>query len=150
MSVLGQVEQIAHAIVEAKNAFIVDVNLRGESGGKVIELFVDNDSGMTTALCAEISKELSRAFDAADVMRGRYHLVVSSPGIERPLKYARQYPKNIGRTLVLKLRNHDQTGKLQGELIEATAETIQIRAADQSVQNIPFNDIVEARIAVVF
>ena len=150
MSVLDEIRRIAQPIVEEKNAFIVDMDLRGESNSKVVELFVDNDSGMTTALCAEISKALSPALEVVALMRGRYHLVVSSPGLERPLKYSRQYPKNIGRNLMLKLKNGDQIEKLEGELIEATPELIRIRLGDQTIRNLPFQDIVEARVAAAF
>jgi len=38
---------------------------------------------------------------------------VSSPGLEKPLKFRRQYIKNIGRTIIIKT-NEDE--ELKGEL----------------------------------
>jgi ribosome maturation factor RimP len=150
MSVLDEIRRIAQPIVESKNAFIVDVDLRGESNSKVIELYIDNDSGMTTALCAEISRAISPALETGSFLRGSYHFVVSSPGLERSLRYSRQYPKNVGRTIVLKCRNHNQTEKLEGELIEATTETVSIRLGDQTVRSLPYTDIVEAQVVASF
>ncbi|MEM9930098.1 MAG: ribosome maturation factor, partial [Bacteroidota bacterium] len=43
----------------------------------------------------------------------RYTLNVSSPGVDRPLKFLRQYRKNIGRNLdVTTLEGDKHTGKL--------------------------------------
>ncbi|RYE27220.1 MAG: ribosome assembly cofactor RimP, partial [Sphingobacteriaceae bacterium] len=52
-----------------------------------------------------------------------YNLEVSSPGIDYPLKSLRQYQKNIGRNLLLKLADGSQK---EGILISADEEGITI------------------------
>jgi ribosome maturation factor RimP len=144
MSIASQVEDIAKPIAEAKGAYLVGVILSGERGSPVVEILIDTDQGISTNLCAEISREISRLLDAADVFRGRYHLVVSSPGLDRPLKMPRQYPKNVGKNLILKINKNDQMQKVEGILIEASNDGIIVREEDESTRAVLFNDIVEA------
>jgi|SRR5947209_9825966 len=141
-----RIEEIARPVVESHDAYIIDVKVRGESGAKIAELFVDTDEGVTTGLCERISKELSGVLDAAELFRGRYHLVVSSPGVERPLRFPRQFPRNVGRTLKVKIRSGDAVEHVEGTLAGATGEEIQLGLTGENLRTIPYRDIIEARV----
>ncbi|TLY28992.1 MAG: ribosome maturation factor RimP [Ignavibacteria bacterium] len=141
-----RIEEIARPVVESHDAYIIDVKVRGESGAKIAELFVDTDEGVTTGLCERISKELSGVLDAAELFRGRYHLVVSSPGVERPLRFPRQFPRNVGRTLKVKIRSGDAVENVEGTLAGSTGEEIQLGLTGENLRTIPYRDIIEARV----
>ncbi|MBI1803473.1 MAG: ribosome maturation factor RimP [Ignavibacteriae bacterium] len=146
MSLIEQVEEIARPVVEGRNAFIVDLSIRGNQGQKVVELFIDTDTGVTTEQCAHVSRELSHALDNADLIRGQYHLVVSSPGIDRPLKYPRQYSKNIGRSLAVTVREGDQVGRISGELLDVTGEGITLKTGKDDSRSVRFDEIVDVSV----
>jgi ribosome maturation factor RimP len=141
-----RVEEIARPVVESHDAYIIDVKVRGESGAKIAEVFVDTDEGVTTGLCERISKELSGVLDAAELFRGRYHLVVSSPGVERPLRFPRQFPRNVGRRLDVTVRAGEAVEHVQGKLAGATGEEIRLDLTGQTTRTIPYRDIIEARV----
>lgn len=146
MSIADRFREIARPIVEERNAYLIDVAVRGEHGASVAELFIDTDEGVTARLCEGISRELSRTLDANNLFHGRFHLVVSSPGIERPLKFPRQYPKNIGRNMSVKIKDGDSVVQLRGTLLEAGAEDILLSVAEEDRRRIRFPDIIEARV----
>ncbi|MBI1807533.1 MAG: hypothetical protein HYR76_10835 [Ignavibacteria bacterium] len=143
---LKKIAEITEPIVSAKGAFVVDLAFRGNDAGKVLEFFVDTDTGITTELCAEISRDLSQALDKANILQRRYHLVVSSPGIDRPLRFPRQYQKNIGRQLAVTYRGDLRNEKIEGELMEATSAQIVLRLQDGDRREIPVLSIIEARV----
>lgn len=144
MSVVEQIEKIVSEILCGKNAFIVDLSVRGTQNGTVLEVFVDTDEGITTKMCAEISREISQALDALTIFTHKYNLVVSSPGVDRPLKFLRQYHRNIGRQLLVSYQGVRTVEKLQGTLIEVNQEAIQLRSEKEKVTEIPMIKIVEA------
>jgi len=146
MALPERIEEIARPVVESHDAYIIDVKVRGESGANIAEVFVDTDAGVTTGLCERISKELSGVMDAAELFRGRYHLVVSSPGVERPLKFPRQFPRNVGRTLDVKIRAGESVERVQGKLAGATGEEIRLDLTGHTTRTIPYRDIIEARV----
>lgn len=78
-----------------QDCFVVDVN---HSNTK-LDVFVDSDSAMTFRKCQRISRFIEAYLDEAQPLGEQYTLNVSSPGVDRPLKFQRQYVKNVGRTL---------------------------------------------------
>ena len=88
----------------------------------------------------------------------KYTLEVSSAGVGKPLKFARQYVKNIGRTIEVKKFDGD---KIKGELSQANEDEIGV-VFDETIKEgkkkkkvktevvIPMNEIKEAKIKVSF
>jgi ribosome maturation factor RimP len=145
MELLRQVEAIARPIVEQRGAFVIEVRMRGENRGKVLEIFIETDEGVSTDTCAEVSRELSKALDDAETIRGAYQLVVSSPGTDNPILLFRQFRRNIGRTLSLTLR---AGAPIVGELVELEGETLVVRTPGKAgeLRKVPHADIAEARV----
>jgi len=70
--------------------------------GNRIEVFIDSDEGVNFSTCQQISRYLEHHIDEKGWLGEKYILEVSSPGVGRPLKLQRQYPKHIGRKLEVK------------------------------------------------
>jgi ribosome maturation factor RimP len=121
------IRQLVSAIIEGSDIFLVDVVLRGERTSKVIEVYVDTDTGISLDECSRISRELSATLDETDIMTGRYRLDVSSPGLDRPLQLRRQYEKNIGR--LCRVIAEENGGKItrEGILESVSGESIQLK-----------------------
>lgn len=93
------------------DCFIVEIHLKG---GQHLDVFADSDSGMTFAKCQALSRHLEKHLDENGWLGEKYVLEVSSPGVDRPLKFPRQYRKNAGRTLAVTLTDKTQkTGLLK-------------------------------------
>ena len=86
-----------------------------------LQIFLDSDSNMDFTKCRKLSRYLEEHIDENQWMGEKYVLEVSSPGIDRPLKFPRQYKKNIGRKIEV-LTNENE--KIEGKMIEATEEGI--------------------------
>jgi ribosome maturation factor RimP len=71
-------------------------------------------------LLSEISRDLSSALDVADIIPHRYHLEVSSPGLERPLRSVRDYERAQGQLAKVRLREPASDGQrvLRGRILE--------------------------------
>lgn len=141
-----EIAAIIRPIVEGRGAFLVDTLLKTEKGAMKVEVFIDTDAGVTTDLCAEISKDLSPVLDRVAGLQRRYYLIVSSPGVERSLKLPRQYPRNTGRTLIVSMRRGDRMEKTEGELVEVKSSGIVLSSPDKDIQEIAFDDILEAHV----
>lgn len=95
------------------DCFVVEIELKPSNK---LYIFLDSDSGMTFEKCQKLSRYLEGFIDAGGWLGEKYVLEVSSPGISRPLKFQRQYVKNIGRKMEVVL-NSDKSkvsGNLQG------------------------------------
>jgi len=89
------------------------------------------------------------------VIETAYNLEVSSPGVDTPLTMIRQYVKNIGRNLAIKMADGSKReGKLSGLtedaiiIEEKIKETGKKAAVQESV--IPINQITETKVLISF
>lgn len=92
------------------DCFIVEIDLKPM---QKLYVFVDADNGLTFARCQKLSRFLESHLDTNGWLGEKYLLEVSSPGIERPLMFPRQYKKNIGRNLAVTLKDKtEQSGTI--------------------------------------
>lgn len=133
--------------LENNNAFLVDLEL---SEGNKIDVYVDADSGITVQQLKMINRQVEAALDREIE---DFDLTVSSPGLDRPFKVQRQYNKNIGRWVKVKLH---QGATLVGELIAVTAEgfTLSIpgnkKHEPSKERTLAFEDVEETKIEIRF
>lgn len=144
-----QLKNIASPIVEKNGAFIVELQVRGERTSKVVELFIDTDTGISIDLCSAISREFSAQLDAQDVIPGRYRLDVSSPGIDRPLKILRQYKRNIGKSVKIKYKGDQVDQVIEGTLQEVNDLSIMV-AGKGNITEVSLNSILETVVVPKF
>jgi ribosome maturation factor RimP len=137
-----KIEELLRPEIEIFGAQLIEFSVRGERSGKVVEVFVDTDEGVTADKCAEISRKISPILDGLDEFQGKYNLVVSSPGIDKPLKFYKQYERNVGRNISVRLKTESK--KIEGELSEVHPESIVVKTNGGKSQEISFSDVSEA------
>lgn len=142
-----ELQKTIESSVGRTRAHLIDLAVRGDRGRPVIEVYIDTADGVTTELCAEVSREISAAIEAAGLVPGQYRLDVSSPGIERPLKFPWQYSKHVGRLVHLKVRSENGEEEIKGVLAASTAEEVTLQVKGKSEPTVvPFALILEARV----
>jgi ribosome maturation factor RimP len=88
--------------------------------GGLLRITIDREGGIGLADCERVSRQLTHLFAVEDVDYAR--LEVSSPGLDRPLKRARDYARFAGSEIQVQLYAPlDAAGgrkRLQGRLLE--------------------------------
>src|SRR6202012_3796184 len=107
-------ELVEEKIADKPNLFLVDVKMH--SNGKLM-ILVDGDQGIGIDDCVAISRHVGFHLEEENVIDTAYNLEVSSPGIDLPLTSPRQYLKNVGRDLAIKMRDGS---KREGRLSSIT------------------------------
>lgn len=78
------------------------VDLERSPKGGLLRIFIDKPGGIKVEDCALVSNHLSRLFAVENVAYER--LEISSPGLDRPLRTARDFARFAGQKAKLKLR----------------------------------------------
>ena len=152
-----QVENRVRELVEEKIAdrpdlFLVDVKMLPNN--KLI-IHVDGDQGISIQDCVAISRHVGFHLEEENTIETAYNLEVSSPGVGEPLKLNRQFVKNIGRSLELKMVDG---GKKEGKLLEVNEaditieETVKEKGKKSTLVNsqVALNDIIETKVLISF
>jgi len=145
-------ELVEEKIADKPNLFLVDVKFH--SNGKLM-ILVDGDNGIGIDECVAISRHVGFHLEEENVIETAYNLEVSSPGIDTPLTLTRQYTKNIGRNLAIKMADGTKReGKLSGITEDAVIieETIKNKGkkAETVESVIPINTITETKVLISF
>lgn len=139
-------------IADKPNLFLVDVKMH--SNGKLV-ILVDGDNGIGIDECVAISRHVGFHLEEENVIEKAYNLEVSSPGVDAPLTFLRQYVKNVGRNLAIKMA--DGT-KREGKLSALAEDAIIIeekikekgKKAELIESVIPINQITETKVLISF
>lgn len=141
-----RVRGLTEEVIAGTDYFLVDVEVRGHKGTRVLEVYVDSEAEMGHDDLATISKEVGFLLDVEDVVDGSYKLELSSPGIKRPLTMPQQYRKNVGRTLRVRYQDEDEEEIVVGDLTNANDEMIELELPSAERLRLPYTAITQARI----
>ncbi|MFO7291819.1 MAG: ribosome maturation factor RimP [Actinomycetes bacterium] len=144
MSVEAELWEITHEYLAAERLELDDLELVGRGRGRTLKVTIDGE-GLDLDRIAEVSRGLSRLYDAESDLEGPYQLEVTSPGLERALKRPRHFEKSVGREVVIKARDED--GKVRthrGTLVAADAEAVTVDV-DGAGFRYPYEAVISAR-----
>lgn len=151
-------EKVIHLLTEGladkPSVFLIDLTIT--DANKII-VTLDGDNGVQLQDCIDVSRSIDQNLDREEL---DFSLEVASVGVGSPLKMVRQYKKNVGRMLIVKLL--DAT-TIEAKLDGATDEHIvlswearepkKIGKGKETIQKrkeIPYNEIKEAIVTIIF
>lgn len=149
-----QVEELlGKALKENETLFLIDFSITPDN---TIKIVLDGDEGVNLKDCMAVSRAIEHNLDREE---HDFSLEVTSSGATEPIVMARQYPKNIGRKLVVKTAGEN----FEGDLTEATEETITLewkarepkpvgkgKITVQKRKKIAISEIEEAKVKLIF
>ncbi len=97
------VAELAVPIVDRNNFELVEVEFKKEGSDWYLRLYIDKEGGITIDDCQAVSEEMSDLLDEVDPIEQSYIFEVSSPGVDRPIKTDRDFEKNNGKLVEVKL-----------------------------------------------
>lgn len=141
--------RISNEIAEKLNFFVIDINFRGDNRKKIIEVFVDAEKNIDADNLAEISREINSIIEEQDIIQQAYRLDVSTPGVDRPLKFLKQFPKHINRNFEVTYKTGNETKTITGKLLSIEREELTF-LSDKKEFLIEFNNITTAKVIISF
>ena len=144
---------LIQVLLDKPSVFLIDLTITDNF--KII-VNIDGDNGVVLQDCIDISRAIENNLDREEQ---DFSLEVASVGVGSALKMVRQYKKNVGRTLIVKLA----TQTIEAELVEANDNFIILswkarepkkvgkgKETVQKRQEIPYTEIKEAIVTVTF
>ena len=150
MNKKDQIKEIIEEVVSRYGYLLIDVAFRGDQKNKIIEIFIDHEKdGVTTKACASISRDIGEKIDLEELITSKYRLDVSSPGLDRPLKYIQQFAKNVERKFAVEYQAEEGTDKFEGKLVSVEGEKLTFNINKEEVA-INFENIKSAKVIISF
>lgn len=143
---IARIWQLVEPVVQAEGMELVEVEYRREPQGWVLRLFVDREDGVTIDGCAKMNRVIGDLLDVADPISHAYHLEVSSPGLDRPLRKWQHFEREVGHVIqVVAKQPIESRKKFKGILVNAQPEALTLDC-DGQTYSIPLTQVERARL----
>jgi ribosome maturation factor RimP len=114
-AVTSRIEEVAQRVAQSEGLELVEVEVKGGGGFRLVRIAIDKPEGVTHADCELVSQQVGTILDVEDLVPGgRYTLEVSSPGVERKLLKPQDYQRFQGKKAHITLRQ-EVDGRRQWE-----------------------------------
>ena len=127
---------------------LVEIQLKRESHGLVLRIFIDAEQGIAMDDCVTVSRQVSAFLDVEDLIESAYTLEVSSPGAERPLVKKEDYERFKERKVRVKLIDPLEDRRVfTGTLKGLVGESVVLQVDDETV-SLELHNIKRARLSL--
>lgn len=145
VQLLAKIEEI----VTSQGFLPIEIVIRGDNHLRIIEIFIDSENAVTAEDCSLISKLLNDEIDKENLIDSNFRLDVSSPGVDRPLKFLIQYKKHINRKFEISYLEQNETKKITAKLIRIDENKL-VFGDNKTEQVIDFSNITKAKVLISF
>jgi len=144
--IVERVEELLGPILEEEGLELVGVEFRRERSGWVLRVYIDKKGGVTLGDCVKVSRELGELLDVEDFIPYSYHLEVSSPGINRPLRKREDFERFRGEWAKVRVSEPiDGRRNFRGRFIGCEGEEL-LLSVEGKVLGISLSNIVKANL----
>ena len=112
---------------------LVDLKRRGSPNQVRLQVRIDRpdgSAGVTVDDCASVSRGLEAWLDNTELLGPRYVLEVSSPGIERPIRWAEHWRRFVGHDVKVRLVS---VGRVRATILEADDDRVTLKLENGEV-----------------
>ena len=140
---------ISNEIAEKLGYFVIEILFRGDNRKRIIEVYVDAEKNISADDLAEISREINSVIEEKNLLTKSYRLDVSTPGVDRPLKFLKQFPKHINRNFEVTYKAGEETSIVTGKLLSVDGEELTFFSGGKNIL-IDFKNITTAKVLISF
>ena len=136
-----------------------DIEILKQYGQKILRVYIDSPNGITLNDCETVSRAFNLILDALEEkepeiikeagLTDNYVLEISSPGIERKLIKPEHFYSNIGKNILVILKEPiNGSKKYVGELLSYDSGALILKTIESATFETPTNNIKSCRLVV--
>jgi len=147
----NKTETLITPLIKANNFELVDVEYVKEGSTSYLRVYIDKEDGITVEDCTLLSRAFNLILDTNDYIDDTYIFEVSSPGLMRPLKKDKDFQRNLGKQVEVRLfKSLDKQKEFEGELKSFDKDNITVMMEDEKEITFKRIDIALVRLAFDF
>ncbi|MBU2444541.1 MAG: hypothetical protein KJ666_03065 [Bacteroidetes bacterium] len=146
---LPKIKEISTPILNDNDAFLIEMKHLRDKGFDKYLFFIDKENNLTIEDCSTISRLIEKTLIDEKLISENDQIEVSSPGIDKPLKLLRQFPKHINKKFSITYTEDEIKKSQEMKLITVNGDTLTFEL-NKDVKEIKFNNIVFAKTLISF
>ena len=127
----SRTEALVSPILDERGWELVDVEFGKEGSNWYLRAYIDKPGGITVDDCEIVSRALEAKLDSENFISEAYILEVSSPGLGRAIRKDKDYVRNEGKEIELRLyKPFEHEKEWRGVLTGWNADSVTITVED--------------------
>jgi ribosome maturation factor RimP len=139
-----KIEAIAAKACSRQGVALYDLEIKPTNKGLLVLVYITKVSGVTVDDCTKISRFIDHELEELDLIEQRHFLEVSSPGLERELKYKKHFNSAINEKVKVTYQDDGKSITIIGHLRQVLPDKLVIEK-DAENHEIQFQDIKKAK-----
>jgi ribosome maturation factor RimP len=137
------VQELAGRVAAGHGVEVLEATLRRQGRAQVLSVVLDADEPVEADVVEAVTKDLSRVLDQDDPLPGSYTLEVTTPGLDRPLRSARDFRRQRGH----QVRVVREGSSVQGTVLGADDQQVTLEVDGRPLR-VPLSDVVRGRVVL--
>ncbi|MGB9664765.1 MAG: ribosome maturation factor RimP [Ignavibacteria bacterium] len=146
---LEKIKERIEPVLDKLNVYLIDLTASKVKNANKYIFYIDKDTYVTVDDCSIVSRELEKILVDEKLISQNDQIEVSSPGVDRPLKFLRQYPKHKEKYFSVTFRKDDNIITKELVLKDVIDEKLIFDDRGNSIE-INFSDIIKAKTLIKF
>lgn len=148
-SLVAKITHLIAPVVAEEGVELLDLQMFSQEGRRILRILLDKPGGgVTLGDCERVSHSIEDLLEVDGEIPSRYHLEVSSPGINRPLKKKEHFERVLGQIVRVQTKEPlDNRRNFKGKLKTVDVDSLLVEI-DKRDYVIPFEKIEKANLEV--
>ena len=130
-------------MLDCEGIELVDV----ETHSKTLRLLIHKPDGLSVADCQMVNHVVRPILEVHEHLANFAQLEVASPGIDRPLRTAKDFQRNRGRTVQIEIAlKNEHTRHIQGTVVDVHPEEVVLTQSNGKDISVKISQILNAHI----
>ena len=116
-----------------------------ETHSKTLRLLIHKPDGLSVADCQMVNQVVRPILEVHEHLANYAQLEVASPGIDRPLRTAKDFQRNCGRTVQIEIASKNgHPRQIQGTVVDVPPEEVVLVQSDGKDISVKISQILNA------
>lgn len=147
--ILEKIKERIEPVLDKLNVYLIDLTLSKVKKVNKYIFFIDKDTYVTVDDCSMVSREIEKILVDENFISPDDQIEVSSPGVDRPLKFLRQFTKHKGKFFSVTYKKDEKTITQEFILKDVIDEKLIFDDRGKLVE-INYSDIIKAKTLIKF
>ena len=145
------IAEIITPLLDNEGFELVAVETAGNRKYQILRLLIHKEGGLSVSDCKVVNQAVRPILEVHQILDGYKQLEIASPGVDRPLTTARDFQRNIGRTV--QIETTSQNGKIvdvQGQVKNVVDRCVVLEQASGKTVHIDISQICKGYIQLTW
>jgi ribosome maturation factor RimP len=145
------VTEMLTPLLHAEGFELVAVETAGNRKNRILRLLIHKQGGLSVSDCKAVDDAVRPILEVHQILDDYKQFEIASPGVDRPLKTAADFQRNLGRTVQIEATSQSgQAFEVQGQVVDVLDGCVVLEQTSGKTVHIEISKVGKAYIQLIW